>query len=265
MKRFDPERVHPTAIISPEARLADDVRVGAYSIIGDRVEIGAGTVIGPQCRIEGPTVIGQGNQIYGQASVGTDPQDLKFAGEDTFLFIGDRNKIREFVTINRGTVGGGARTTLGSDNLLMTQVHIAHDCHVGDRVILANAATLAGHVEVASDSTVGAFCGVHQFCRVGVHAFIGGYSVVTRDVVPFLKTVGIRNDAKTYGVNSIGLERKGFSKEEVEALNKAYRTIFRKGLRLTEAISQVREGGVTTDGVRVLIEFLESSERGFIR
>ncbi len=239
--------------------------VGPYSIIGDRVIIGENTRIGPHLLIEGPTRIGRNNHFTGHSSIGTPPQDLKYHGEPTELEIGDNNVVREFVTINRGTVGGGGRTTVGSHNLLMTGVHIAHDCHIGSHVIMANAATLAGHVDIGEHSTVGAFVGVHQFCRVGVHAFVGGYSVLTRDALPFIKTVGDRNDAKTYDVNSMGLERKGFSAERIDALKKAYRTLFRKGLRLQDAIERIRREGPLTDDVQTLLQFAESSERGFVR
>lgn len=256
--------IHPTAVVSPEADLHPTVSVGPHAVIGERVSIGEGSVIGPGMLIEGPTRIGCNNRFYGKSSIGTDPQDLKFRGEESFLEIGDDNLIREFVTINRGTEGGGSWTRLGSGNLLMTGVHVAHDCLVGSGVILANAATLAGHIKVEDGATVGAFSGVHQFCRVGRHAFIGGYSVLTRDVLPFIKTVGVRNEATTYGVNGIGLERKGFPEEVVEALKRAYRILFHKGLKLKEAVSRVRE---ETNPVEVeeLLAFVESAERGFVR
>ena len=257
--------IHPTAIVSPDAVIGTGVTIGPHAVIGDNVSIGPGCSIGPGTQIEGPTVIGCNNRFYGHAAVGTDPQDLKYDGAPTRLTLGDDNRIREFVTLNRGTTGGGGITRIGSRNLLMTGVHIAHDCSVGDEVILANAATLAGHVEVGNSATVGAFCGVHQFCRVGVHAFIGGYSVLTRDVLPFVKTVGIRNEAKIYGINSIGLERKGFSETQLKALNSAYRTLFRKGLKLKEAIAQIRAGGELTPDVEVLVGFVETCERGFVR
>jgi len=257
--------IHPTAIVAPGATLADDVSVGPYTVIGPSVSIGEQTAIGPHCVIEGDTRIGRNNRISGQSSIGSAPQDLKYRGEPTWLEIGDDNTIREFVTINRGTVGGRGKTGIGSHNLLMTGVHVAHDCLVGDHVIMANAATLAGHVDIEDFSTIGAFTGVHQFCRVGLHAFIGGYSVITRDALPFVKTVGDRNDAKTYDINSIGLERRGFSQERIDALKKAYRTLVRKGLRVKDAVEQIRAQGLETGDVAVLIGFIESSERGFIR
>ncbi len=257
--------IHATALIAPGAVLGEGVCVGPYTIIGPSVRIGEQTNIGPHCVIEGDTRIGRNNRISGQSSIGSAPQDLKYRGEPTWLEIGDDNTIREFVTINRGTVGGRGKTRVGSHNLLMTGVHVAHDCLVGDHVIMANAATLAGHVDIADFSTVGAFTGVHQFCRIGLHAFIGGYSVITRDALPFVKTVGDRNDAKTYDINSMGLERRGFSRERIDALKKAYRILVRKGLKVKEAIEQVRAQGLETEDVAVLISFIESSERGFIR
>jgi len=257
--------IHPSAVVSPDVEFGAGVVIGPGVIISDRVRIGSGTTIGPGTVIQGPTTIGSGNRIFGQASIGSDPQDLKYRGEETFLEIGDDNLIREFVTINRGTAGGGALTKVGSGNLLMTGVHIAHDCRVGNGVIMANAATLAGHVLIEDESTIGAFCGVHQFCRVGRHAFIGGYSVVTRDALPFIKTVGDRGDAKTYGINSIGLERKGFSTAAIDGLKQAYRTLFLRKLKLAEAIEQLRAAAPLSAEVEELLHFIESSERGFIR
>jgi len=257
--------IHATALVAPGAVLAEGVSVGPYTVIGPSVRIGEQTSIGPHCVIEGDTRIGRNNRISGQSSIGSAPQDLKYRGEPTWLEIGDDNTIREFVTINRGTVGGRGKTSIGSHNLLMTGVHIAHDCLVGDHVIMANAATLAGHVDIEDFSTVGAFTGIHQFCRVGLHAFIGGYSVITRDALPFAKTVGDRNDAKTYDINSIGLERRGFSRERIDVLKKAYRILLRKGLKVKEAVEQIRAQGLENEDVAVLICFVESSERGFIR
>jgi len=257
--------IHPTALVSPRAQVDEGVQIGPYAVIGDEVEIGEKSVLGSHVVIEGPTVIGKRNQIIGQCSIGTIPQDLKFKGERTTLTIGDDNIIREFVTINRGTSGGGGTTTVGDGNLLMTGVHIAHDCHVGNRTILSNSATLAGHVEIQDDSTVGAFSGVHQDCRVGIHAFIGGYSVITRDALPFVKTVGYRNQARIYGVNTLGLERRNFSSERIASLTQAYRWLFKKGLKIQEAVEAIEKEGIDTQDVRTLIEFVQSSARGFVR
>jgi len=253
-----------TAVISPDASLAPDVVVGEYAVIGPQVTVGAGSVIGPFVRIEGPTTIGERNRFVGQASVGTEPQDLKFKGERTELRIGNDNVFREFVTLNRGTVGGGALTTIGSNNFFMAYAHVAHDCHVGSHTIFANNATLAGHVDVGDHANVGAFSAVHQFCRVGDYAFIGGGSICTQDVLPYVKTVGNR-PAKTYGVNTIGLQRKGFQKETVEALQRAYRILTRSKLLLADALERIETELGFHSEVRYLVEFIRSSTRGVIR
>lgn len=256
--------IDSTAVISSEAALAPDVEVGAYAVVGPNVTVGAGSVIGPHVRIEGPTSIGERNHFVGQASVGTAPQDLKFKGERTELRIGNDNTFREFVTINRGTTGGGGVTTIGSNNFFMAYSHVAHDCHIGNGTIFANNATLAGHVEVGDFSTIGAFSAVHQFCRVGDHAFIGGGSICTQDVLPFVKTVGNR-PAKTYGVNTIGLERKGFTKETIEALQRAYRILTRSKMLLQDALDKIEaELGFHAE-VRYFAEFVRESKRGVIR
>jgi len=264
MSRIQNSGIHPTAVISVDAQIAEGVCIGPYVVIGEEVEIGEGTLIGPHTVIEGPTVIGRNNEIIGQSTIGTIPQDLKYTGERSFLYIGDQNIIREFVTVNRGTEGGGGKTTILNGNLLMTGVHIAHDCHVGDGTILANSATLAGHVEVGDYSTIGAFSGVHQFCRVGAHAFIGGYSVLTRDALPFVRTVGHRNQAKIYGINGLGLKRRGFSTKRIEILKQSYRWLFNKGLILKDAIGKIREVGLENKDSRLLIEFIETAERGIV-
>jgi UDP-N-acetylglucosamine acyltransferase len=256
--------IHPTAIIHANASLADDVEIGPYCIIGDGVSIGAGTVIGPHTRIEGKTTIGERNRFWGQGSFGTEPQDLKFKGERTELVIGNDNSFREFMTMNRGTVGGGGITKIGSNGFFMAYAHVAHDCHVGSNVIFANNATLAGHVEVGDGSTVGAFCAVHQFCRVGDHAFLGGFTVATQDVLPYVKTVGNR-PAKTYGINTIGLERKGFSKETIEGLKKAYRILTQSKLRLEEALKRIDEELGMFAESRYFAEFIRGAKRGIIR
>ncbi len=265
MTRRNSSRVHATVILSPLAELGENVTVGPHTVIGDNVIIGDSCWIGPFTVIEGPARVGRNNRFYGHCSIGTDPQDLKYNGEETFLEIGDDNVFREFVTVNRGTSGGGGRTKIGSRNLLMTAAHIAHDCVIGSDIIFANAATLAGHIEIGDHATIGAFTGVHQFCRVGIHAFIGGYSVITRDALPFVKTVGIRGDAKIYGINRIGLERKGFSEERIRALNEVYRVLFRKKLTLKEALAEVAGKLDRTGDTDELIRFVETSERGFIR
>jgi UDP-N-acetylglucosamine acyltransferase len=256
--------IHPTAVVSPDAAVAADVEIREYAVVGPHVTIGSGSVIGPFTRIEGPVTIGERNVFYGHLSVGTPPQDLKYKGEKTELTIGNDNVFREFCTLNRGTAGGGAHTTIGSSNYFMAYSHVAHDCHIGSNTIFANNATLAGHVEVGDFSTIGAFTAVHQFCRVGEHAFIGGGSICTQDVLPFVKTVGNR-PAKTYGINTIGLERKGFPKETIEALQRAYRILIRSHLRLEEALQRIEAELSFVAEAQYLAEFVRGSKRGFIR
>ncbi|HSP14221.1 MAG TPA: acyl-ACP--UDP-N-acetylglucosamine O-acyltransferase [Thermoanaerobaculia bacterium] len=253
-----------TAIVSSDASIGSGVTIGPYAVIGAGVTIGAGTTIGPHTRVEGPTTIGERNRIVGQCSIGTPPQDLKYQGERTELVIGHENVIREFVTINRGTAGGGGITTIGNANFFMAYSHVAHDCHIGSSTIFANNATLAGHVEVGDHSTIGAFSAVHQFCRVGEHAFIGGGSICTQDVLPFVKTVGNR-PAKTYGINTIGLQRKGFLPETVEALQRAYRILIRSKLKLEEALERIENELGYYAEARYLVEFVRDSKRGIIR
>lgn len=253
-----------SAIVSADAALAQDVVVGPFAIIGPNVTIGPGSVVGPHVVIEGPATIGERNRFVSQCAIGGDPQDLKFKGEKTELHIGNDNVFREFVTISRGTTGGGGRTTIGSSNFFMAYAHVAHDCHVGSSTIFANAATLAGHVEVGDHATVGAFTAVHQFCRVGDYAFIGGGSILTQDVLPFVKTVGNR-DTKTYGINSIGLQRKGFSSETIEALQRAYRTLTRSKMKLSDALDKIESDLGLFPEVRYLVEFVRQSKRGVIR
>ena len=256
--------IHPTALVSADAAVADDAEVGAYAIVGAHVTVGSGSVIGPFTRIEGPVTIGERNVLYGHVSCGTPPQDLKYKGEKTELTIGNDNVFREFCTLNRGTAGGGAHTTIGSNNYFMAYSHVAHDCHVGSNTIFANNATLAGHVEIGDFATIGAFTAVHQFCRVGEHAFIGGGSICTQDVLPFVKTVGNR-PAKTYGINTIGLERKGFQKETIEALQRAYRILVRSKLKLDDALLQIESDLSNYPEARYLVEFVRGSQRGVIR
>ncbi|MBV9186212.1 MAG: acyl-ACP--UDP-N-acetylglucosamine O-acyltransferase [Acidobacteria bacterium] len=256
--------IDSTAVISGNAVLAPDVVVGAYAVIGPHVTVGSGCLIGPFTRIEGPTTIGERNQFYGHASIGGPPQDLKYKGEHTELAIGNDNVFREFVTINRGTTGGGGKTTIGNENFFMAYSHVAHDCHVGSYTIFANNATLAGHVEIADYATIGAFSAVHQFCRVGEHAFVGGGSMITQDVMPYAKTVASR-DNRSYGINTIGLERKGFSKETVEALQRAYKILIRSKLRADEALQKIEEELGNFPEARYLVEFVRASKRGIIR
>jgi UDP-N-acetylglucosamine acyltransferase len=257
--------IHPTAIVDSSAKIAEDAVIGPYCIIDDDVEISAGTILDSHIRVYHHTSIGEKCRFYSHCSVGGDPQDLKYQGEATRIRIGKNNVFREFVTLNRGTVGGGGITTIGDNNFFMTGAHVAHDSHIGDQVIMANAATLAGHVTVDDHATVGAFSGVHQFCRVGPHAFIGGYSVITRDALPYIKTVGDRSQAKIYGINTIGLQRKGLSESSIEELKQAYRILFRSQLNTSDALNRMRDRAWTAPEVSVLVQFIETSQRGFIR
>jgi len=257
--------IHPTAIIDESAEISPEARIGPYCIVGPHTHIGAGTVLESHIRIHGWTSIGERCRVYNHGSIGTDPQDLKYKGEPTYLKIGNDNIFREFVSLNRGTRGGRGTTVIGDNNFIMAYSHVAHDCIVGSHVIMANAATLAGHVTVGDHATVGAFSAVHQFCRVGPHAFIGGFSVITRDALPFIKTVGQRNQAKIYGINSIGLQRKGFSEQSILELKQAYRICFRSRTNTGDALAQLRERQWTAPEVTILIDFMESAERGFVR
>lgn len=256
-------KIHPSAVVDPSAELADGVAVGANAVIGARVVIGEGTEIGAGAHVHGPTRIGRYNRIFPMAAIGFEPQDLKFGGEDVFLEVGDRNQFREFCTIHRGTGKGGGVTRIGSDNLFMVYSHVAHDCQVGSRTIFVNNATLAGHVDVEDDATIGAFSSVHQFCRVGCHAYIGGYSVITMDALPYLKTVGQK--PLCYGVNSIGLKRKGFADEAVERLSKAVRLFLRSGLNVGDALVELKRAHGGDPNVDHLIAFVEGSKRGVIK
>ncbi len=255
---------HPTAIVDRAAEIDSSATIGPYCIIGPGVTIGAGTVLDSHVTVEGPTTIGEKCHFYSHVSAGSDPQDLKYRGETTRLRIGNGNVFREFVTLNRGTQGGGGITSIGDRNFFMAYAHVAHDSHMGSDIIMANAATLAGHVAVEDHATVGAFSAVHQFCRVGPHAFIGGFSVVTRDALPYIKTVGDRNQAKIYGVNSIGLERKGIPEKSIEELKRIYRILFRSDLNTSDGLKQAREKVWSAPEVEILIQFIETSTRGFI-
>jgi UDP-N-acetylglucosamine acyltransferase len=256
-------KTHPTALISGRAEVADDVVVGPYAVVGDDVVLPTGCNVAAHAVLEGPTVFGERCRIFPFASIGTEPQDLKFEGERTRLEIGSDNTFREFVTINRGTGGGGGITRIGRGSLFMAYAHVAHDCLVGDKTIFANAATLAGHVTVEDGATVGAFSAVQQFCRVGKHAFLGGYTVVTRDALPFVKSVG--NRAKAFGINTIGLERKGFSTETIRALKQAYRFLFQSKLNTGQAVDRIEAELSEHPECRYLVSFIQSAERGFVK
>ncbi len=255
--------IHETAIIDPAAELADGVVVGAYTVIEEGVKVGANTRVGPFCRLTGLTTIGQGNTFESHCSIGAPPQDLKYAGEPTRLEIGDHNFFREFVTFHRGTPGGGGVTTVGSHNLFMAYVHVAHDCHVGSHTIFANAATLAGHVEVEDHATVGAFTAIQQFLRVGNHAFLGGFTAANKDCLPYMKTVGGR-PAKCYGPNTIGLERKGFSEKSRRGLKQLWRYLYSSKYSTAQALDKAREELGDVDEVQRVIRFIEEAQRGVI-
>jgi UDP-N-acetylglucosamine acyltransferase len=257
----EPE-IHRTAQVAPGARIEVGVRIGPYSIVGPGVVLGPGTILESHVVVGGDTELGRGNHLFPFCSVGLEPQDKKYRGEHTRLVIGDRNVIREYVTMHPGTAGGGGLTRVGSDNLFMAHVHVAHDCEVGDGTIFANAATLAGHVRVEDFATVSAFCGVQQFCRVGAHAYVGGYTVARKDVLPFSKTVG--NPAYVYGINRVGLERRGFPEATVSAIRRAYRTLLQSGLPARTALDRIEAEQGDVPEVRALLAFVRSSRAGVI-
>lgn len=255
--------IHATAIVDETARVAADCEIGPYSIIGADVELGAGTVIGPHVVVKGPTTIGKNNRIFQFASVGEDPQDLKYAGERTELHMGDNNTVREYATINRGTIGGGALTKIGNDNLFMAYIHIAHDCQLGNDIVFANGASLAGHVNVGDHAILAGFACVHQFCTVGEHAFVGLNSVANRDVPPFMMVVG--NYAEARGINKNGLRRRDFSEEAIGALHRAYLALVRQRGDRSQALAQLEPLAEEFPDVRRFIDFISTSERGIVR
>lgn len=256
--------VHSTAIIASAAKVHPSCEVGPYCIVGPKVELGPGCRLQSHVAIEGPTKIGAGNTFFPFCSIGMAPQDLTYAGEPTRLEIGDHNVIREFVTISRGTVKGGGITRVGSHGLIMAYSHIAHDCMIGDHVILANAATLGGHVIVGDWATVGALCPVHHFVRIGAYSFIGGGTTITRDVLPFSKTAAAR-DTHAYGLNAIGLERRGFSKERIRKIHHAYKLLLASKLNTSQALEKLKDEPERGEDVDMLIRFIEQSERGVIK
>ncbi len=255
-------QIHPSAIVSPKAKLEAGVIVGPYSIIGDNISIGADTVIGAHCVIEGNTAIGKGCEIFTGAVIGSRPQDLKFKGEDVFLEIGSNNIIREYCTLNPGT-GEGGKTIVGDNNLLMAYSHIAHDCRVGSGCILANNSTLAGHVSIEDRAVVGGIVAIHQFVRVGMLSIIGGCSKVVQDIPPFSTCDG--HPARVYGLNLIGLRRKGVSRESIKQIDRAFKLIFNSGLSPKHAILRVEKELVKTEEIAYLVNFIKSSERGLTR
>ncbi len=260
-------RIHATAIVDAQAELADDVEVGAYTLIGPEVRIGAGTVVGAHCVVEGRTTIGRDNRFFQFASIGAAPQDMKYAGEPTELQIGDRNTVREFCSFNRGTVQDGGITRVGSDNWVMAYVHIAHDVQLGNHTILANNATLAGHVRVDDWAIVGGLTGVHQFCKIGAHVMTGFQSHVSQDVPPFMTISG--NPLAVHGINAEGLRRRGFSRERIGLIKQMHRLLYREGLTLDAARAAIANLRGTVEGgdadVTTLLDFLAASTRGIVR
>jgi len=252
--------IHETAVVHPLARLGEGVTVGPFCRIGESVSVGERCVLDSHVVIEGPTTIGSDNRFFPFCVIGVQPQDLKYAGEPTILTIGSHNTFREYVNVHRGTRGGGGTTRIGDRNFLMVAAHIAHDCEVGSDIIMANAATLAGHVIVEDHSTIGAYSGVHQFCRVGRYAYVGGYTVITKDVLPYSKTVSDR-ETKAFGPNVIGLERKGFTREQVANIKAAFRLLLQSNLNTTQAVEAIRANQPAPE-VQVLVDFIEASERG---
>jgi UDP-N-acetylglucosamine acyltransferase len=257
-----PTFIHPTALVDEGASIGDDCYVGPYCVVGGSVRLGRKVRLDSHVVVDGKTSVGDETHVFPFVSIGLAPQDLKYGGEPTSVEIGKRNNIREFVTIHRGTQGGGGLTRIGDDCLLMAQAHVAHDCSVGNNVIMANAATLAGHVEIADRANIGAYSGVHQFCRVGLEAFVGGYSVVVKDAPPFAIIQG--NHAKCYGLNRVGLRRKGYSKDTIEKLHRAYHMFLSAKLNTSQALEKMKEIKDCPE-VNLLIEFIETSKRGVVK
>lgn len=256
-------KIAETAVVHPDTELGDDVEIGPYSVIGEKVKVGKATRIASHVVIAGHTIIGENCRIFPFSLLGEAPQDLKYKGEESWLIIGNNNIIREYVTLHRGTVSGGGRTTLGDNNFLMAYVHVAHDCHIGNNVILANGATLAGHIEIEDHAIIGGLSAIHQFVRIGAYALIGGASGIPQDVVPYVNAVG--NRARLFGLNLIGLKRHNFAAEVIKELKRAYRIIFRSGLMLNEAVEKVVEELGGTAEVDHLVDFIRKSQRGILR
>ena len=256
--------VHPSAVVDPGATLGDGVRIGPFCVVGAEVDIGEGTILGPHCTVAGPTRIGRNNHFHGHAAIGGDPQDKKFAGERTELVIGDDNVVREFATISRGTGSGGGITRIGNGNWLLAYVHVAHDCVVGNGCVFSNNATLAGHVEVGDQVILSGFVGVHQFCRIGDHAFIGMGAFVNGDVPPFVM-VAQEGYGRPRGINAEGLKRRGFAATRVAAIKRAYRTLYVSGAKLDEALAQLQTLAQDSDDVRAMLAFIERGDRPLLR
>jgi len=256
-------QIHPTAIVAPETYLGSGCRIGPFCVVGGDTKLGDNVQLDSHVVIDGNTVIGDDTHVFPFASIGLAPQDLKYAGEPTATEIGKRNQIREFVTVHRGTAGGGGVTRIGDDNLLMAQAHVAHDGQLGNEIIMANAATLAGHVEIADRASVGAYSGVHQFCRIGYEAFVGGYSVVVKDAMPFAIIQG--NHAKCYGLNKLGMKRRGYSREVIDKLSHAFHLLLSSKLNTTQALERIEAEIKGFGEVDRLVEFIYSSKRGVVK
>lgn len=255
--------IHQTAIVSEKAEIGTDCYIGAFCTVGDEVKLGEKVQLDSHVVVDGNTTIGDETHVFPFVSIGLAPQDLKYGGEPTAVEIGKRNHLREFVTIHRGTEGGGGLTKIGDDNLLMAQAHVAHDCQLGNEIIMANAATLAGHVEIADRANIGAYSGVHQFCRIGREAFVGGYSVIVKDALPFAISQG--NHAKCYGLNRVGMRRRGYSKETIEKLHHAYHLLLNAKLNTTQAVEKIKAEITDCAEVDLLVNFIETSQRGVVK
>jgi UDP-N-acetylglucosamine acyltransferase len=255
--------IDPRAVIAADARIAADVEIAPYAVIGPGVSIGPGCWIGPHAVIQGPTSMGAGNRVFQFASIGDVPQDKKYAGEQTRLEIGERNVFREYVTVNRGTVTGSGATRIGNDNLLLAYSHVAHDCVLGDHIVLSNAVQLAGHVELGDWVIMSGFAGAHQFCRIGAHAFIGNNTAVLQDVPPYVLATG--QPAEPRAVNLEGLKRRGFSEEQTRAIRNAYRVLYRSDLKLEDAVAQLRDMAAQAECLRPMVDFIGGSVRGLAR
>lgn len=253
--------IHPSAIVSEGAQLGEGVEVGPYAVIGENVRLGKNTIVGAHAHLSGPSEFGEGNRIFPHAVLGLEPQDLRYHGEPTRLVVGARNVFREFMTVHRGTVTGRGETVIGDEGYFMSYSHVAHDCRIGSKVVFANCAALAGHVDVGDHAILGAFAAAHQFVRVGKYAFVGAYAQVRQDVIPFCKTDGI--EAKTYGLNTIGLKRNGFSEERLEGLSRAYRLLVRSKLNTTQALERIEAELPGRPDVDDLVAFIKGSKRGF--
>jgi UDP-N-acetylglucosamine acyltransferase len=255
--------IHQTAIVSPLATIGENCFIGPFCIVGDEVKLGGGVRLDAHVVVDGETSIGDETHVFPFVSLGLAPQDLKYGGEPTRTEIGKNNQIREFVTVHRGTEGGGGVTRIGNDNLLMAQAHVAHDCRLGNEIIMANAATLAGHVEIADRANVGAYSGVHQFCRIGYEAFVGGYSVVVKDAMPFAVIQG--NHARCFGLNRVGMRRRGYARETIEKLNHAFYLLLSAKLNTTQAVDKIKTEIEGVAEVEMLVRFIETSKRGVVK